>query len=130
MAITIPTDEKQLERLTATVDGKRQEFVLTDKAVYYEGQRSPLTTGVNALVLSLATILGLGLFYSYLRGGRLFVRHSLERIDAVTTRRLPLPSIAYPPLSMIGMSASSRWVCSAAPGDMAGSTTVVKPIFA
>jgi hypothetical protein len=39
-------------------------------------------------------VLGLGLFYSYLRGGRLFVRHSLERIDAVTTRRLPLPSIA------------------------------------
>lgn len=93
MAVTVPADEKLLERLTSFVGGKVQEFVLTDKAVYYEGQRSQLATWFSAAVMPVLTILGLGLFYFYLRGGRLFVRHSLERIDAVTTRRVPLPLI-------------------------------------
>ncbi len=94
MPITIPSDEKLLERLASFVGGKVQEFALTDKAVYYESQRAQTATWISALVMPLLTLLGLGLFYYYLRGGRLFVRHSLERIDAVTTRRMPLPAIA------------------------------------
>ncbi len=93
MAITSPSDEKMLERLTSFVGGKVQEFVLTNKAVYYEGRRAQTATWISAVLMPLLTLLGLGLFYYYLRGGRLFVRHSLERIDAVTTRRMPLPAI-------------------------------------
>jgi hypothetical protein len=94
MAIAIPADEKVLERLSAQVGGKLQELVLTDKAIYYESQRSPVTTWLSALLMPLAILVGLGVFYRYLQGGRLFVRHTLERIDAVTTRRVPLAWIA------------------------------------
>jgi hypothetical protein len=94
MAIPIPAEEHVLERLTATVGGKAQELILTDRAIYYEGRRSPAMMWLNAVLMPLATLIGLGLFYRYLSGGRLFVRHSLERIDAVTTRHRPLPSVA------------------------------------
>ncbi len=94
MAIILPDNEKLLERLTAFVAGRSQEFVLTDRAVYYEGQRSPITMWISAVLMPLATLLGLGALFVYLRGGRLFVRHSLERVDAVTVRRVPLSWIA------------------------------------
>jgi hypothetical protein len=94
MAISIPTDERVLERQTAFAGGKLQELVLTDKAIYYEGQRAPIATWISAVLLPILAFVGLGLFYYYLRGGRLMVRHSLERIDAVTVRRIPMPGIA------------------------------------
>jgi hypothetical protein len=94
MAISIPADEQVLERQRAFAGGKLQELVLTDKAIYYEGQRAPIATWISAILLPVLAIIGLGLFYYYLRGGRLMVRHSLERIDAVTVRRIPMPGIA------------------------------------
>ena len=82
MAITISSDEKVIERLKAFANGKLQELVLTDRAIYYEGLRAPLATWLSAALLPILAVLGLGLFYYFLRGGRLLVRHSLERIDA------------------------------------------------
>ena len=90
----LPNDEKVLERLTSRVDGVTQELVLTDKAIYFEGQRGDVATWINALFLGVFSIVGLGLFYRYLGKGRLFVRHSLERVDSLTTRSQPRPIIA------------------------------------
>jgi hypothetical protein len=90
----LPTDEKVLERLSSRVDGLAQELVLTDKAIYYEGQRGDWATWINAIVLGFLSVVGLGLFYRYLRTGRLFVRHTLERVDALTIRSQPRPLIA------------------------------------
>ena len=93
MAVQVPSGEHELQRVDSIVEGQCHELVLTDQAVYFESRFVSSGYWLNSILFALGSVAGLVVGYMVLRRGQVLVRHSLDRVDSVTTKRVPIVGI-------------------------------------